>query len=148
MLAATGIIGGMESQALQSRTAPADRPLTSRSRITNKPLRRANGNTAVGRRVRDLFNAFLERMGNPADAISQAAALNAAELTVALEQARLAAARGESVDVDQLVRLSNLVARAEKRLGIDRRREPTAAPLREYLASAPARASADEGSPA
>jgi len=55
-------------------------------------------------------------MGNPEDPISQASALNAAELAVAVEQVRLSAARGEVVDVDQLVRLSNLADRAAKRL--------------------------------
>src|SRR5262245_47936357 len=108
-----------------SRAAVAERPLTSRSRTTNRPLhKRVNGNTAAGRRVRDLYRAFLERMGNPADPISQANALNAAELAVAVEQQRLAAARGEPVDIDALVRLSNLADRATKRLGLDHKREP------------------------
>ena len=44
-------------------------------------------------------------MGNPADPISQANALHAAELAVAVEQQRLTAARGEAVDIDALVRL-------------------------------------------
>ena len=57
-------------------------------------------------------------MGDPADTIVQANVLNAAELVVAVEQARLAAARGEAVDIDALVRLSNLADRAVRRLGI------------------------------
>jgi hypothetical protein len=135
---------------LQNRMAAAQRPLTSRSRTTNKPLRRANGNTACGRRVRDLYRAFLQHMGNPSDPISQANALHAAELAVAVEQARLAAARGEACDVDALVRLSNLADRAVKRLGIDRndKRKPEAGPsLQSYLAELAQRPSAvaDDG---
>jgi hypothetical protein len=87
--------------------------------MTNRPLhRRANGNSAIGRRVRDLYRAFMARLDNPTDLISQASVLNAAELTVALEQQRLAAARGEPVDLTQLVKLSNLVARTTRMLGL------------------------------
>jgi hypothetical protein len=68
-------------------------------------------------------------MGNPTDAISQANALNAAELAVAVELARLSAARGEAVDVDQLVRLSNLADRAAKRLVVRRRTSGGPPPL-------------------
>jgi hypothetical protein len=101
----------------QDRVTTSEQPAMCRSRTTNQPLRgRANGNTVVGRRVRDLYRAFLVRMGHPTDAISQASALNAAELAVAVELARLSAARGEAVDVDQLIRLSNLADRAAKRL--------------------------------
>ena len=69
--------------------------------------------------MRDLYRAFLAGISNPTDLIVQANALNAAELTCALEQLRLAAARGEAVDINALVRLSNLADRATRRLGID-----------------------------
>lgn len=108
----------MEAHLSPSRPSVVQRSSKSCSATTNKPLRRANGNTANGRRVRDLYRAFLERMGDPAYTIVQANVLNAAELVVAVEQARLAAARGEAVDIDALVRLSNLADRAVRRLGI------------------------------
>jgi hypothetical protein len=101
---------------LENRTVTETRPPRQRSAVTNRPLRRVSGNTAAGRRLRDLYGAFLQHMSNPADTIAQANALNAAELTVAVEQARLAAARGEAVDIDALVRLSNLADRAVRRL--------------------------------
>jgi hypothetical protein len=107
------------TNSLQGRAAAVDRPSRTRSAMTNRPLhKRANGNSAIGRRVRDLYRAFMARLGNPADPISQARVLNAAELTVALEQQRLAAARGEPVDLTQLVKLSNLVARTLRALGL------------------------------
>jgi hypothetical protein len=101
----------------------------SRSLTTNRPLhKRLNGNTAAGRRVRDLYRAFIGSMGNPTDTLSQANALHAAELAVAVEQQRLAAARGEPVDLNALVRLSNLADRAVGRLHLDRKREQPVPP--------------------
>ena len=111
-------------------------PTARRSRTTNKPLTRANGNTAAGRRVRDLYRGFMRGIGNPADVIAQAHALHAAELLVAVEQTRLRAARGEPVDVDALVRLSNLADRAAKRLRLDQRHEPSAPSLEQLLGHA------------
>jgi hypothetical protein len=108
----------MEATPSHGRAVVVERPPRSRSATTNQPLRRANGNTATGRRVRDLYRAFLQHMGNPADTVTQSNALNAAELAVAVEQARLPAIRGEAVDIDALVRLSNLADRAVRRLGI------------------------------
>src|SRR4051812_27381942 len=112
-------------------------PATCRAATTNRPLRgRLSGNTSAGRRVRDLYLTFVERMGQPSDPLSQAACLHAAELAVAVEQQRLAAARGDAVDVDGLVRLSNLAARAVRALGIaDRKPAPTGPTLKEYLAA-------------
>jgi hypothetical protein len=56
-------------------------------------------------------------MGDPADAVAQANVLAAAELTVAAETARVQLLAGKA-DVDQLVKLENLAARAIRRLGI------------------------------
>jgi hypothetical protein len=62
--------------------SPSDAlPKRQRSATTNGPMRRTSGNTAAGRRVRDLYGAFLQHMTNPTDLIAQANALNAAELT-------------------------------------------------------------------
>ena len=119
-----------------SRSTAVDPRRRFRSRTTNEPLRRANGNTAAGRRVRDLYRAFLAVMGNPVDPISQASALNAAELAVAVEQQRLAAARGDALDIDALVRLSNLADRAVKRLGLPAAPVKASGPtLESYLAA-------------
>jgi hypothetical protein len=40
--------------------------------ITNEPLRRANGRTRQGRRVRDLYRAVRDRLGYPTDPVVQA----------------------------------------------------------------------------
>ena len=88
-----------------------------RSRTTNSPLKRVNRKTAQGRRVADLFGAYLAALGNPQDAITQANALTAAELKTAAEDARKALLDGKG-DGDQLVRLENLAFRAERKLGL------------------------------
>jgi hypothetical protein len=108
-----------------ARPPSADRPLTVRSRTTNKPLRgRVSGNSSAGRRVRDLYRGFMAGIGNPTDTITQARALHAAELCVAVEAQRLRACRGEDVNLDALVRLSNAADRAVRRLGL-RNNEPS-----------------------
>lgn len=102
-----------------ARSPSVDRPLKVRSALTNKPLRgRVNGNTSAGRRVRDLYRGLMAAIGNPGDTIMQAKVLHAAELAVAVEAQRLRAARGEDVNLDALVRLSNAADRAVRRLGI------------------------------
>lgn len=71
-------------------TPPARRkPATAhRSAATNDPLiGRANGNTARGRRVRDLYRTLIGRLGD-ADVIAQAEVLEVAELIVACEDIR------------------------------------------------------------
>jgi hypothetical protein len=113
----------MDAQTMPNRSTVVRRSKT-RSALSNGTLRgRLKGNSAAGRRVRDLYRAFLANMADNQNEIEQAHALNAAELMVALEQQRVAAARGDDVDVDQLVRLSNLVGRAVKRLRL-RQGEP------------------------
>jgi hypothetical protein len=88
------------------------------SKTTNRPLKgRVDRNTAKGRRVADLFHAYLNALGSPTDAIVQSNALTAAELKVAAEEARKALLDGNG-DAEQLVRLENLAHRAERRLGI------------------------------
>jgi hypothetical protein len=69
---------------LANNTVTAAKLPTGKSRTTNNPLRRANGNTAQGRRTRDLFRSYLSQLGNPADAATQAGVLAAAELMVAV----------------------------------------------------------------
>jgi hypothetical protein len=100
-----------------SRTASAERPLTVRSRLTNGKLRgRVNGNSAAGRRIRDIYRALMRELDNPTDTLIAAKVLHAAELCVAVEAQRLRAARGEDVNLDALVRLSNAADRAVRRL--------------------------------
>jgi hypothetical protein len=58
-------------------------------------------------------------MGNPTSTIAQSAAISAAELVVAAEDARSKLLAGNG-DPDQVVRLENLAHRAVRKLGIDR----------------------------
>jgi hypothetical protein len=107
---------------------------TSRAAITNDPLRvRADGRTPQGRRLRDLFRSFQVAAGNPSDPASVASILAAAELTVAAEEARAALLAG-SGDIEQVVRLENLAARAVRRLGVKPGVAPKAPTLAEHLA--------------
>jgi hypothetical protein len=104
-----------------------------RAKLTNRPLARANGNTASGRRIRDLYRALMVAMGNPTDTLAQANALAAAELRAASEAARSRLLAGDG-DADQVVRLEGAADRAERRLGIkQRRQEQPHVPLRERL---------------
>jgi len=123
------------SDATPSRSSgtAVKQPIKCRSATTNKPMRRANGNTAIGRRVRDLYRAYLAGMSNPDDA-TRAAVLAAAELVVAAESARAKLLAGEG-DIEQIVRLENLANRAVKRLGIrpDKREQRSA--LADYLSN-------------
>jgi hypothetical protein len=116
------------------RSAAAEPIMTRRAKTTNDPISaRASLNTSQGRRVADLYRSYQRALGDPTDAVAQANVLAAAELTVAAEMARVELLAGKA-DVDQLVKLENLAARAIRRLGIkpgaiaDRR-----VPLRERL---------------
>lgn len=79
-----------DHQSPTAATPPARRkPATAdRSAATNDPLiGGANGNTARGRRVRDLYRTLIGRLGD-ADVIAQAEVLEVAELIVACEDIR------------------------------------------------------------
>jgi hypothetical protein len=92
-----------------------------RSRVTNNPISRANQDTADGRRVADLFRAFIREMGDRARSVTaQTDALAAAELTVAVEAARARLLSGTPGSADEVVRLGGELRRAVRRLGIDR----------------------------
>jgi hypothetical protein len=104
--------GGANS-ARQSSARRFDRD---RARTTNRPLSRHDGNTAEGRRVRDLFRSFivLQRLGDPTDPAIQAQVLEAVELTQQAEYARTLLFKG--VTIEQLVLIQNLAHRAVRRL--------------------------------
>lgn len=93
-------------------------PASTRAKVTNKPLSRANGNTSSGRRVRDLFRAYLAAVGNPASDVIKAQVLAAAELVTAAENARTQLLADPTMDIEQIIRLENLANRAVRRLGI------------------------------
>jgi hypothetical protein len=107
-----------------------------RSRTTTHPLvARTDGHTKQGKRIRDLYQAFMNRIGDPTDPIAQSAALTAAELTFAAEACRASvlADAGDAALADSLVRLTNLADRAERRLS-KHKATKTKTPLAKYLA--------------
>jgi hypothetical protein len=89
-----------------------------RSRTTNRPPSNRPGRSvkATARRVRDLYEAYLDRTGGTADPILQAQALRAAELTALCESLRARALAGEQFDTNDLTRLESTAARAERAL--------------------------------
>ncbi len=104
-----------------SRPSVTARPRRTLARITNDPLHRAKGNTPEGRRVRDLYRAFAATLGDPGDPGTQAQVLTAAQLVAAAEVARTGLLEGRG-DLDQVIRLENLSARALRRLGLNGKR--------------------------
>ena len=90
-----------------------------RSAITAKPEARLNGNSPVGRRVRDLFKALMTRLGDPVDVVIVADVLALVELKVAAEVARARLLEGKNQTSNECVRLENLVRRAEGRVGLE-----------------------------
>src|SRR5262245_42686751 len=112
---------------LTDRIQTALRPANNRSRATNKPAKMVlDQRSAVGRRLKDLADAYAESLGGwPKLSDAQAAAVRrAAEMVVLAEQARHEALRNGVGDPDRLVQLENLAARAVKALSLDRKREP------------------------
>jgi len=107
------------------RAVGADLPKQQRARRTNDPLAGIETNTARGRRIADLVRAYLRAVGNPVDIERQAAVIAAAELQVLAEEARAAALKqAGTCDLDRVVRIEGAAARAVKRLGIGRARQP------------------------
>jgi len=93
-----------------------------RSALTARPEARLNGNSPVGRRVRDLFKALMTRLGDPVDVVVVADVLAWAELKAAAEVARADLLEGKGRSSNECVRLENLVRRAAASVGL----EPTA----------------------
>ena len=109
---------------LENRPIAVAKPLPVRparrqqARVTNNPLTRADGNSPQGRRIRDLYRAYMAALGNPADTIVQANALAAAELKTAAEDARAKLLAGIDIDPGMVARFEGIALRAERKLGI------------------------------
>jgi hypothetical protein len=111
----------MEAQAPIEHHAVKQRPSNYRSRLTSKPqLPAVSQCTALGKRLRDLANAYAERLGGwPALSVSTAADVKrATELKVAAEVARADMLNGVPTDMLALVRLEGVAARAVRQLGL------------------------------
>ena len=110
----------IDALSLADRT-PIDARLIAdyRSAITSAPAARLDGRSAIGRRVRDLFKALMARLGDPSDIVAQADIMALAELKAAAETARVCLLKGEKQNTNEIVRLENLVRRAEARVGLE-----------------------------
>jgi hypothetical protein len=119
----------MEAQPRIERNATAARSANQRSRLTSRPQRPAvSQRSALGKRLRDLADAFAERLGGWAvlDVNTAADVRKAAELTALSEQMRRDALRNGCTDPDGLLRFEGISSRAVRRLGL--KIEPAAKP--------------------
>jgi hypothetical protein len=111
----------MEAQARIEHHTAKQRPSNYRSRLTSKPQRPAvSQRSALGKRLRDLADAFAERLGGwHALSVTTAAAVRkAAELVAISEQMRRDALRNGCTDPDRLLRFEGVAARAVRALGL------------------------------
>jgi hypothetical protein len=86
--------------------------------ISRRPASRLNGRSAAGKRIRDLFKALMKRLNQPTDPLIVADCLALVELKTAAEIARANLLEGKVSSSNELVRLENLVRRAEVRVGL------------------------------
>jgi len=104
-----------------SSDRPASDARRARSRVTNSAGHVAgiDGRSPLGRRIRDLFKAFRSRLDAAAvDDVTAAKIKTAAETRAIAEEARAMFLRGETVSLEDIVRLENQAARAERALGL------------------------------
>jgi hypothetical protein len=111
----------MEAQPRIEHNATKPRLANQRSRLTSRPQRPAvSQRSALGKRLRDLADAFAERLGGwPGLSVPTAAAVRkAAELVAISEQMRRDALRNGCTDPDRLLRFEGISARAVRALGL------------------------------
>jgi hypothetical protein len=86
-----------------------------------------SGRSALGRRIKDLADAYAERLGGWSQLtdLETAAVRRAAEMTALAEAERTRRLAGETnTTIDDLVRIDRLAAQTVRALDIYRRREP------------------------
>lgn len=99
------------------------KPVRSRSRRIRDPLTGINRNTARGREIRDLYasrmTVIAEAIEGEPDATLQAAVRRAVELQLLCERFRFAALNTDKPGIgmlEQIVRVENMVARADRQV--------------------------------
>jgi hypothetical protein len=137
---ATWMFGSPRSSAVRADFEP--RPVNNRAKVTNgtRLLAGVDGRSAEARRYRDLAMAFADDLGgqNKLNESERALVRQAAASVVASEKLQAALVRGDDVDPEQLVRLTNSTARLLGKLGVDRPRPKPAGPLVEHFRGLPA----------
>ena len=121
----------LESNHVVRRMPSTRNAVTNGSRMHRRGV---DGRTRDARRFRDLFESFVEGLGGESKINEPERSLcrTAASLAVKSEAMQASVAAGGDVDTEQLVRVSNSLARVLGRLGI-KRREAKAPTLKEYL---------------
>jgi hypothetical protein len=114
----------------RSRTNAA--PTKARSRTERA---RYNGRTREARSVRLLANELTAAFGGASlDGVTLRAIQRAAELGFIASDLRARRLRGEMVAVDEIVKAENAAERANRRLGLDRKRESPPSGIEELVA--------------
>ena len=113
------------------------RPPTTRSAVSNgsRMLEGIDGRSTGARRFKDLIESFSRDLGG-IDRLSEAEQTlvrQAASLTMRGEQLQAAIVRGEPVDPDELIRLSNTARRCLE--AVKKREQPKSPSLSDYLAN-------------
>ncbi len=124
-----------QSPAIVSRSP------NTRSRITNRSemLRGIAGRSAEARRYGDLIEGFVaDFVVQKRGALELALIRQAAALTVQAEALQTKIVRGEDIDLEQLTRLTNVLTRTLKELGLKKRRADKPS-LADYLKNGGAR---------
>lgn len=106
-----------------------------RSAVTANPMMaRADGRSAFGRRLRDLYRSYMNALGNPVDAGTQAMILSAAEQVIGAEKERADYFAG-NVPYNSVIRAEGAANRALKRLGLNKPPQPRQLSIAEQLAA-------------
>lgn len=124
--------------AMTSKSSGA-RPLTVRSAFSNDPLRirGVDGRSEVARRFRDIVLSLADGLGG-LDALSEPQRIvirQAGMLSVQIEQLQAKVVAGDAVDMEQSIRLSNVLTRVLATLGLKKPEPPRGPSLADYLAS-------------
>jgi hypothetical protein len=126
------------ARSLADSAQAGPRPLSCRSRLSNKPHKMAiDGRSQLGRRLHDLAASFAVQLGGWS-ALSDTMAANvrkAAELSALAEQSRTEALRNGNIDPLALVRLEGAANRAVRALNLDRKHGSSGPSLAQYLAA-------------
>jgi hypothetical protein len=84
------------------------------SKRLRDPLVGINRRTAKGREIRDLYRSRMAAIEREPDATLQAAVRRAVELQLLTEQFRAGMLAGGKFDAEQMVRVENMLSRAER----------------------------------
>lgn len=116
-------------------------PATARAAVSNgtRILNGVDGRSAIARRYRDLVAALADELGGEAglNEPQRIMVRQAAGLAVQAETLQATIVNGEGVDLEELVRVGNVLTRALKMLGIRSRARDSEPDLAAYLASKP-----------